>query len=176
MTAIASTDLHGALERTLDGHGFNREQRRRLFNPDPEVNSLAERIAALGPDYGVPQDHLRLIFIDVRAVLELNDREDECHRTVAAQLDQLTRRLHNGGTRSALTVKEISRRARPALATIRRGGDATAFLQAAWALKDLFIAVPRDRLLTPAVEHEIGRGPYRQLTELHTTWSEGQPA
>lgn len=176
---VAANVFHDALNLALEGHSLNRAQARRLFNPDPEINSAAEHLVALQRDFGVPQDRLRAILGDIREVLHLNNAENDCHTDLAGRLDDLTRQvrdheLNDNSVGERFTVKQIAHTARRALAALREpGADSHEFMQAAWTLKDLFAAVPPCQLFTKSVENELGKGPYRQLLDAHASWQGG---
>lgn len=176
-TMVASSELAGPLAAAMDGQSLNRAQARTLFNPDPECNSAAERIVALCREYGVPQQRMRDVLADIAHALRLNDAELDVHAAVAGDLDRLARRLHAGGARSALTVKQIARIARPALTSLRRPGcDPVDFCHAAWQIRDLFGAIDAEHLFTRSVRNELGKQPYQQLQALHASYTAGGTA
>lgn len=160
--------LRRALHVALDGHALNRRQAVELFNPDPEENSLAERIVALR-HHGVPLHIIRRLLADVRQLLDLNDEEDGCHTTLAGQLDDLTTVVRdaelNDPGHQALGVKSIARAVRPALADLG-STDGTTYFKAALAIRDVIRVAPRDQLTSQSLRHELGAGRHDQLLAL----------
>lgn len=180
--AVIRHALPDALGKSLDGQVLNRAEAQRIYNPSPEIDSLAEHVIAICRDYRVPQDRARTVIADVIAVLKLNEAEGRCHLDVAGQLDSLAHQLHTDGLRTILGVKQIARRVRPALQTMAEARTTLVpnreYVAAVRAVDDLFCEVPADRLFTASVESQLGKQPYALLVELYESRSrdEGQVA
>jgi hypothetical protein len=95
------------------------------------------------------------------------------HHRAAGCVDELVRtgrhRQLNGDRPYPLTVKEIGRRLRPALAVLRDETAHTALeiAVARRAVDEVLAAVPASRLFTPSVEKELRTTGYRLLWQLH---------
>lgn len=163
MTALR---LRTALATAQGAAPLNEAQRLALFNPDPEVNSLAERIVALRT-YGVPAPEIKALLADIRAVLHLNDREGRRIGDTCAQLDDLARMDDLRRVIEKPSIKRLAAQIRPHLAVLR-DPDATGadVAEAAEAIAALLDACPRAYLASPTLRRQLGDGPYRQLLDL----------
>jgi hypothetical protein len=174
---VPSHTIRTTLGLTLNSIALNDAQRLVCFNPDPEVNSLGERIASLRT-YGVPEPVIKALFGDVKAVLELNAIEGANERQTAGELDQLATVINdaerNGTSRAAHAVvaaesiKQIACQLRPHLAVLRGDGehDGTAWSVADATVRDVIRRTPRSRLLSPTMHHQLRDGPFDQLRKL----------
>lgn len=167
-------DLRHALGVTLDNVAVNRAQRRELFNPDPETNSLAEEIIALRA-HGVPNETIRALLAHTRRVLELNELEGSNTRTVAGQLDDLARALAHAERSQQIvageSTKHLAGELRTHLRVLRQQDKATvkdgvAYFTARAAVDDIIRRCPRSRLESATMRRQLGAGPHRQLMEL----------
>lgn len=167
----SARDLRDMLEVTLDGVALNDAQRLACFNPDPEVNSLAERIVALR-HHGVPDTVIGDLLQQVGEVLALNGQEGNRARTVAGQLDGLAAAAQhtacNGLADAPASLKKLAEQLRPHLAVLRKPYeyDGFAYVQASGAARRIIAACPRARLESPTVRKQLGKGPHAQLLAL----------
>lgn len=173
MPAVAH-DLRQALGTTLDNVAVNRAQRRELFNPDPDVNSLAEEIVALRA-HGVPDTRIRALLAHIRRVLELNELEGNNTRTVASQLDDLARTLAHAERNQRIvageSTKRIAAELRAHLRVLREQEkapikDGVAYFTARTAIDDIVARCPMSRLDSATMRRQLGDGPHRQLLQL----------
>lgn len=172
---VPSHNLRGALEATMDLLPLNRKQHQLLFNPDAEVNSLAERIVALR-HHGIPEPVIKGLINDVRELLTLNAAEGAGARTVTGLLDELAVAMaHAERNRDAAeaivaaeSIKQVACQLRPHLAVLRDPGsyDGTAWSVAQATVQDVIARTPRSRLLSPTMRNQLRKGPYRQLEAL----------
>lgn len=160
-----------ALGGTLEARAIGEAEARRLFNPDREVNSLAERLIALR-DHGVPRDDLRAIFTDLKAIIALNAKQCGHEADVAGQLDELAAALHHAETEAhvdrALGIKAIANTLRPALDVIANPAahPAAAYVRSVRDVDRIIASTTRTRLLSASVRHELGAGKHDLLAEL----------
>lgn len=170
MTPPAAHVVRTALLGAMEARALGDAEARRLFNPDREVNSLAERIAALRGV--VPVLQLREIFDDLRVVIRLNSAQIQEDAQVCGQLDELAASLHRDATTTvaerALGIKALARALRPALGIIAvPGGHAAAeYVRAVRDVDRIVATTPRSRLLSLSVRHELGTGRHDLLCEL----------
>lgn len=162
------------VDPSLDAIALNRQQRDLVFNPSEEADSIIEHLLHVRPDSRAERDHLRAAAKLSLQFAELNDGEFSHLRTIAGTADRLARDLHvaeRNGLGASVRAKAIANRIRDALKVIyaKDPSERTArdYLEAVWALGDLFREVPADQLFTPALEHELGKGRMRQLRELY---------
>lgn len=166
---IEPARLRAATHVAIEGHAVNRTEALRLYNPDPEINSLGERIIALRR-HGVPPAVVGELIRDVREIIALNDREGGCHTQLAGDLEQLYRAAAGEarGVAAAITVRGIVNALREPLATLvsPAGHSAAVVTRARARVTDVVATTPRERLLSPSVAHELGGRRYRLLTNL----------
>lgn len=155
------SDLREALDHTLDAIALNREQAKRLYNPDPQVNSLAERVIALRA-HGLTTRMVAELISDIRAVIELNAAERGHEREVAGALDDLLRRLYFPNraavsSGSALGVKGAALRLRGPLRVLRSPAEHTAaeFVTAARQVCDVVDCCSEGLLRGGSLRHEL---------------------
>jgi hypothetical protein len=170
---VPSHEIRQALSHSLESVALNERQHLLIFNPDPEVNSLAERIVHLRR-HGVPTDLVAALVADVRRLLELNAAEGHGTRTVASRLDDLASALahaeRNEAVVAAVSIKRLAGQLRPHLATLRQPStDGTAYFRAAATVKDIVRSTPRSRLTSPTMRRQLGAGPHAQLLDLMGT-------
>lgn len=166
-----SHTIRTALSGTMEAQALGRAEARRLFNPDSEVNSLAERLMALRT-FGVPQDCLRSIFADLRAVIDLNTAQCGEEASVAGQLDELATVLHRAETEAhvscSLGIKSLARALRPALEVIAAPARHAACVnvEAVRVIDRIISDTAPSRLLGPTLRHELGAGKHDLLADL----------
>lgn len=142
---------------------------RALYNPSPELDSVIEHLLAIEPSSDEEREHLQEIGRLVVHVAMLNGDEVDQLRVIAGAADTLACDLHaeeRNGTSESLKAKAIAQRVRGPLDVLGEPADARAFVDAAWALRDLFDRVPEHRIFTEQVEHELGGRKFRRLREL----------
>lgn len=121
----------------------------------------------------LPADARHALLDQVRLIARLGAEQAEHHQRAAGCVDELVRtgrhRQLNGDRPYPLTVKEIGRRLRPALAVLRDESAHTALdvASARRVVDDVLAAVPASRLFTPSVEKELRATGYRLLWQLH---------
>jgi hypothetical protein len=148
---VPSHEIREALASTLEATGLNQAQRLALYNADPEINSLAEKLVTLRA-YGVPVSVIRELLGDVRTVLALNDAEGGHARSVAGRLDDLATALAHAERNQQIvtgpSIKRLADQLRPHLATLRSpdAADGTAYAQASMAVRSIVKTCPRTRL------------------------------
>lgn len=168
MTGLTAHQARTAAHVAMDGAALNRAQHDLLFNPTPEVDSLAERLAALLRD-GVPRDTIRFLFENVRELIDLNEAEHGCHTRLAGQLDDLARVLHEAERDThaahALGIKALARALRPALDVLSdpAAADPLALVRASRTISAIIERTPDAQLLNASVRHEIGQRRYQAL-------------
>lgn len=165
---MSAAQLRAATGTALEGQALNHAQHRALFDPSPECDSLAERIVALHR-HDVPATAIRGLLADIRAVLDLNAREDGCHRQIAGELDRLTRIASSTNQLAeALTVRGLVRRLRDPLTILLSPEQATAaqLVNARDIVRETIAISPRDRLASTRFAHELGGRRHRRLLEL----------
>lgn len=147
-------DLHAAGTQVIEALALNEQQRRALFDPSPEVDSLAEELVALRA-FGVPDHVVRGLVSRVGDVLTLNGLEGACQHDVSGLLDRLCR-VQRSGVPAVLTVKGLARTLRADLAILAQGDVAREFTAAALRVQDVVRQVPADRLRSTSLRNEIG--------------------
>lgn len=124
----------------------------------------------------LPIETRRALLDQIRLIAQLGADQAEHHQRAAGCVDELVRtgrhRQLNSDQPYPLTVKEIGRRLRPALAVLR--DDTTRnpleIASARRVVDEVLAAVPASRLFTSSVEKELRATGYRLLWQLH-----GQP-
>lgn len=171
--AVMTPDAHTirtALTGAMEAQALGDAEARALFNPDPEINSLAERISALR-HHGVPADTLSAIFDDLRVVIQLNARQTIEDAGVCGHLDELAVSLHRDvteGLSRALGIHALARTLRPALAVIQAPGAHSAgeYVRAVRDVDRIIATTPASKLLGDSVRHELGAAKHNLLREL----------
>lgn len=163
--AVSSERLRRPLEHAMDARCENLTQQTYVWDPDPEVNSLAE-IPAVLMRLGVDPAVISTLAMLVRKIAESNMREGQHELDIAGTLDSITAGLHYHGMRSTLTVKAAARKLRPALSTLARGGDATRFFAASCDIKDVLACLPPEIVQGRGLRHELGDGRHDLLLSL----------
>lgn len=166
-------DLRGTLDVTLDNVPLNDAQRLELFNPDPEVNSLAEDIVALRL-HGVPNEEIRRLLRRVGAVIALNGEEGDNTKKVAQRLDDFATAAQRAATCGQLadapvSLKKLAGQLRPHLAVLRTNGlglGGARYLEASSAVRRIITTCPASRLASPTMRRQLGDGPHDQLLAL----------
>lgn len=170
----SSHAVRGALNSTLDAQAAGFLEARLLFNPDAEINSLAELIARLR-DYNVPQAHLRAIFTALREAIELNARQLGHEGDASGRLDELAAVLHRAECEQrvtrALGIKAIAKALRAPLSVVSAPvtHPAKAFVASIRTIDDVITQVPESVLRSPTLRHELGRGPHNALLTILDT-------
>lgn len=154
----------------MDAVAANDHEARMLFDPSPEVDSLAEYTLAVASrirDLPMPAEtRSQLLPLATaahgrtRAVIVQNRRERSCETDAAGALDGVARRIHQ------VPVKELRSRLTPLLSASAR--DGIAYVHLVRELADLLANpwVGREVLLSGALAHELGLEPSARLREL----------
>ena len=167
---MSAHDLRGFVDVAADAIAANRAQHRLLFNPTPEVDSLAERLIALRR-HGVPSGLISELIQDVKQLITLNEHEHGDERALAGALDALARAEHAAereGSRAhdAISVRALVRRLRDDLDTIRASGTGTEFALAAARVREICSQTPADKLTSNTLRHELGGRRHDLLVEM----------
>lgn len=151
MNAQAAT-LRGPLDSTLEIIASGQREASLIFNPSPEVDSLAEHIARLDR-HGVPGEVIRDLLAQVREVLRLNTTQDSHARGVAGTLDALSSLATD-----ALTTKSITRLLREPLDVLGRSSTVSAaeWQRASGEVRRVIDACGPQRLCATSLRHEMG--------------------
>jgi hypothetical protein len=170
MTPAAHT-IRIALNDAMEAQALGDAEAQRLYNPDPDINSLAERLLQLRA-HNVPEPHLQAIFTDLRAVIQLNTAQTSHDAAVSGQLDELATSLHRDTTQATVTralgIHALARALRPALAVLQAPAShsASEYVRAVRDIDRIITTTPRSRLLSHSVRHELGATKHALLTEL----------
>lgn len=162
---------------------LNGDQARMIFNPSDEEDSLLEHVVALlRPDesHASRIEKMRRLLGDLwksnLAEARTNHAEGQMERDVADVLGDAVRRLHVEGIRSALTVKEATRRLRAPLRVIDRARTevvpAREYGPAVRQVDAVIAALPAEVLRGNGLRHELGKGPHDVLLSLLTDGAE----
>lgn len=163
--------LRTCVDQTLDAIVLNLDQALQLYNPDPEANSLAERLVALR-NYGVPEKAIKELLADVRVLLDLNARECGIERGLAGHLEELARVAHGFERDShivgeALTIKSAARALRPALQTIASdSGDGITYVSATRTIDRVIERSTSTALRSESMRKQLGKAPHDLLCRL----------
>lgn len=151
MNAQAAT-LRGPLDSTLEVIATGQREASLIFNPSPEVDSLAEHIARLDR-HGVPGEVIRNLLAQLRDVLNLNAVQDRHARGAAGALDALSSLATD-----ALTTKSITRTLREPLDLLGRADTVSAaeWQRASGEVRRVIDACGPERLRAPSLRHEMG--------------------
>lgn len=157
------TFLEAAMHTALEGVALTQAQQRVLFNPSPEGDSLAERVAGL-QRHGVPRHVVRGLLADISTVLELNALQAGYQTALAGELDRLASAARLG---DGLTVRGLVRVLRAPLSTLLTPETATAaeLVEARRVVKEVIRCVPRERICSPTLAHELGAHRHQKLLE-----------
>lgn len=166
--------LRGVLDTAADAIAVNREQARRLYDPTPEVDSLAERLLDLRRTHGVPAPVISGLLRDVRDLIALNDTELGHERTITGTLDALEaaeREARNPGRlRSELSIRALVRRLRADLDTIAAAAGGTEYALAASRVREVCehatAAGDVEKLRSRTLRHELGGRRHDLLVEI----------
>ncbi len=165
----------------LDGICHNTDQQRIIFDPSPEVDSLAERIASLR-DNNVPDDVIAHLFADLRALVASNRAERVVHRRVSRTGDDLARALGAApapaGGACELTVTGIKRLLGGpdgALAVIANpaGRDGRELTAARSVVRRVVDRAPSAVLRGRSLRNQLGARRHDLLLELAAEWGRG---
>ena len=168
---ITRSTASKGLAHVMDARGANLEQNALLYNPSPEVDSLAElpaellrQVRAGNIDPALFATWAKLS----RRLLESNIAEGASEMTAAGLLEDHIARARTAPLAARMTAKSIARRLRDPLRVMLdpAAHDAIEFFRAAGAIRDVLAACPREQLLAPAVEHHLGGRKFRLLTQL----------
>ncbi|HWT22401.1 MAG TPA: hypothetical protein VN213_02735 [Solirubrobacteraceae bacterium] len=114
----------------------------------------------------------------VREIHAHNEKAGDLHRELCGTADRMATDARAAETgrdpAAALGVQAIARRLRGPLDVLGnpRGRSARDVTEAMWAVKQVARDVPRDRLLSVAVRHELGVRKFTTLTALLTAPTE----
>lgn len=175
MSTVAATELAPALAASMEAQAINHAEALELYNPDPECNSAVERTIATHREYGIPAERTREDLAHILRALKTNSAGLEILAGLTGDLDRFSRRAHNAGTRSTMTVREVMDATRPALAMLREQDVSDDIVRVVFALARVFASVDE---IKPSLAAQLGAGPYQQLLELHAMWTAdaGEPA
>ncbi len=165
------------LEPGMDARALNDAQARLVSNPDtPELDSLTERLAAMGPALRgtTATPHLVHAFDIALALRDSNGTEGQIQRTICGSADRLVTDLRSlelsgSGGASPLTAKAIARALREPLRVIAEPslGDPRAWVDAGRTVGEIFARTPSGQLFAPAVTRELGKDKAAALRELY---------
>jgi hypothetical protein len=150
----------------LEGAALAQAQSLVIYNPAAEAgDSLAELVVALRR-YDVPEQIVRDLLDKARRLLDLSDRQRHCHARLAGELDRFTRA--GAQLTDAITVRSIVRTLRDPLTTLLAPEQAGAaeITNARTVVRNLIDTVPRDRLFSATIAHELGGRRHRLLIRL----------
>lgn len=151
-----------ATDLAIEGQAMNAAGRLILFNPSPEIDSIAEEIAALERNYGVPRSAVRSMLAKLGRAIDLNGREERCYRDIAGALNRATAVQSTPSLARASTVRgayALLREPLGVLAANRAGQkvDGRALVDAAGLVRRVVEVAPRKTLLSPALERQLRR-------------------
>lgn len=137
------------------------------------LRALAEPLRLLAASASpVQQPALLAVFSSVREIHAHNAKMGELHRDIAGAADQLAATARGAETardaQAALGVQAIARRLRGPLGVLdgSQHRSARELTEAAWVVRDVARTVPRERLLSAAVRHELGMRKFTTLVRL----------
>jgi hypothetical protein len=162
---LTSNQLRPALDAAMDARGANLEQEALIFDPDPEVNSLAEYVSVL-LRHGVPAEVIANIATLLRRLAQSNAVEGACERTTVGVLDRAVADLHHDGRRTGLTVKDAAERLRPHLRAIAPLCDGVTYFRACCAIRDVLAQVDEQAARGSAMRNQLGAGRHDLLLSL----------
>lgn len=163
MTALRSI-RNSVLEQAITGQAVNREQDRRLVNATPEIDSLAEILAAIGTSTtgrtrALAAEGLRL----VKTIRDLNDSEHACEHAIAGHAERLAQ--INART-PAWTIKRLAAELRPVLADLQNPMLGTARREQRFTrLAEIIGQAPAENLRSVWLRHELGVRKFSLLQE-----------
>jgi hypothetical protein len=155
---------------TLDARAENLRQARLAHNPSPEIDSMAEHIAAAALTATPGQlVHLRAVARLLGELLESNAREGGHQLSVSGVVDRLAAdlRRHETTARTSFGVQQLARALRKPLETIvnARGAGSQKYVTAVRQVEDVLRMVPATHLLdNVSLRHELGLAKYEALT------------
>lgn len=161
------TFLHPA----LDAQAANAHQDRLIYDPTPEVDSLAEHLReALKGTTGPARQHLRSAFALLTQVAHANHAERDHEQTIGGAADHLVTSLRRAervtGTKQ-LTAKGVARALRDPLGRTEPGAPmTTAVIADLREIHRVADQVTLDLLLSGAVQHELGDAKFERLAEI----------
>ncbi len=176
MTVTAALIRRDYLEPGMDARALNDAQARLVSNPDtPALDSLTERLAAMGPTLrgtgATP--HLVHAFDIALALRDSNRSEGGIERGICGSADQLFTDLRSlelsGSGGNPLTAKALVRELREPLRVIAEpyAGDPRAWVDAGRTVGEIFARTPSGQLFSPAVTRELGKAKAAALRELY---------
>jgi hypothetical protein len=172
MTVLSSSTARTLMGEAMDARALNYRQAQALINDTPEVDSIAEHLAALVAQ-GVSPSKVRDLFALTVEVFESNKAEGGLEMSLCGSLDDIAACLYdmerNHGGTGARTVRELGRDLRWALPVVYEpGGHAAATVVAAGALiAEIVDSTPADQLFTESVRKELRNTNYGRLLEQH---------
>lgn len=181
MTLTAATTRRAFLEPALDARALNLAQQRLIHNPSPEPDSVLELLALMTADTRGEREAFKALVGGAVRLGQSNRAEGGFEARIAGAADRLAVELRDaetGGSPGALTAKAIARALREPLRTIARPplGAPERLVAAGRAVGEIFALVPSEQLLSPAVEHELGREKFGALCALHAERNDGAGA
>ena len=166
----SAKQLRGVIDTAADAIAVNREQARRLYDPTPEVDSLAERLLELRRTHGVPAPVISGLLRDVRDLITLNDDELGHERAITGTLDALDRAeqaaRRPARLRSELSIRALVRRLRADLDTLSAAMGGTEYALAATRVREVCEQADHEKLLGRTLRHELGGRRHDLLIEV----------
>jgi hypothetical protein len=163
------------LEPGMDARALNDAQARLVSNPDtPELDSLTERLAAMGPTLrgtgATP--HLIHAFDLALELRDSNRSEGAIERGICGSADRLVTDLRSlelsGSGGNPLTAKALARALREPLRVIAEPrGDPRAWVDAGRTVGEIFARTPSGQLFAPEVLRDLGKAKAAALRELY---------
>jgi hypothetical protein len=156
-----------ATELAMEGQSANEAGRLILFNPSPEVDSLAEEVAAL-ERYGVPRTQVRVLLARIGKAIQLNRHEHGTYRGISGALGKLIAVDATPSLSRASTVRGVYALLREPLGLLSRNAkgelvDGQALVDAASLVKRVAALAPREVLESPALPKMLGRRKFAHL-------------
>lgn len=170
MTAVNSATVRDRiLGPALEARARNLEQ----YDPSPEIDSLLEELRARVQMLAVRRDREALLAL-IDEVIASNDLEGREELSVAGVADQLATDLadyeRNGKhvPSDRLGCKAIARRLRDPLRLLAdpAGRKPAEIVEASRVVRDTIKLVTQVQLLSPTVEHELGKKKFATLVEI----------
>jgi hypothetical protein len=158
----------------MDARALNDAQARLVSNPDtPALDSLTERLAAMGPTLRgtAATPHLVHAFDIALALRDSNRAEGGLERSICGSADQLFTDLRSlelsGSGGNPLTAKALVRALREPLRVIAEPslGDPRAWVDAGRTVGEIFARTPSGQLFSPEVLRDLGKAKAAVLRE-----------
>lgn len=154
----------------MDAIAIGDVEHHKLFNPSPEVDSIAEHLA-VAVQRGCKANGKRALELIVE-VIELNRKQRSRSLDFAGFADELARQIKdsefNGdGEGKALPARALANAVRPHLRVIADADSIDADVCAAFrAIHAHTAGVAKSQVLAPRVRKELGKGPFGLLSQI----------